>query len=233
MERRYYGAGLPYVPTKDLRGKLIVVEGTDGVGRSTQMGLLQQWIELQGYAVVTTGWTRSSLVSSSIEAAKSGNMLNHLTYTLLYATDFADRLENVIIPALRSDFVVLCDRYIYTAIARSAVRGLTKDYLHRLFGIALVPDLVLYLNIDLETLIPRVLESGGLDYWESGMDMDLGQDLFESFRQYQTLIIREFDAMAAEHGFETVDARAPVQVIQDQLRARVAQVLQDGAPKGA
>lgn len=228
-QRRYYGAGLPYIPTKDLKGKLIVVEGTDGVGRSTQMGLLQQWIELQGYAVVTTGWTRSALVSSSIEAAKSGNMLNRLTYTLLYATDFADRLENVIIPALRSDFVVLSDRYIYTAIARSAVRGLDKDYLNRLFGIALVPDLVLYLQIDLDSLIPRVLESDGLDYWESGMDMDLGQDLFDSFRQYQTLLIREFDAMALEHGFQSVDARAPVQAIQDQLRQRVAAVL--GGPE--
>lgn len=224
-ERRYFGAGLPYVSTRDLRGKLIVIEGTDGVGRSTQMGLLQQWIELQGYAVVTTGWTRSTLVSSSISAAKSGNMLNRLTYTLLYATDFADRLENVIIPALRSDFVVLSDRYIYTAIARSAVRGLDKDYLYRLFEIALVPDLVLYLKIDLESLIPRVLESDGLDYWESGMDMDFGQDLYDSFRQYQTLLIREFDAMAQEHGFHSVDARAPVQAIQDQLRQRVAALL--------
>jgi len=223
--RRFYGTGLPYSSSDDLSGKLIVIEGTDGVGRSTQMGLLQQWIELQGYAVVTTGWVRSTLVSSSIQAAKSGNMLNHLTYTLLYATDFADRLESTIIPALRSDFVVLCDRYIYTAIARSAVRGVDKDYLYKLFGIALVPDLVLYLKIDLETLIPRVIESGGLDYWESGMDMDLGQDLFESFCKYQTLVLQEFDSMAEEHHFEVVDAMRPIPEIQDQLRARVGQLL--------
>ncbi|MBI2932938.1 MAG: dTMP kinase [Planctomycetes bacterium] len=225
MSRPYYGCGLPYVSGKDLGGKLIVIEGTDGVGRSTQMGLLQQWIELQGFPVVTTGWTRSNLVAKSIEAAKSGNMLNHLTYTLLYATDFADRLENVILPALRSGFVVLCDRYIYTAIARSGVRGLDKDYLRTLFGIALVPDIVLYLRVDIETLIPRVIEANGLNYWESGMDMHLDRDYFESFRKYQMLLIHEFDLMAKQYGFEAVDASVSVEAIQERIREKVGPIL--------
>ena len=225
MGRRYYGCGLPYVSPAELGGKLLVVEGTDGVGRSTQIRLLQQWIEREGYPVVTTGWSRSHLVSSSIEAAKSGNMLNHLTYTLLYATDFADRLENEIIPALRSGFVVLADRYIYTALARSAVRGLDKPYLRELFGIGLVPDLVLYLQIDVDTLTPRVIESDGLEFWESGMDMHLDGDIFDSFCKYQALLIREFDAMISEFGFRVVDARAPVERIQAQLREIIQPVL--------
>jgi dTMP kinase len=225
MARNYLGRGLPYVSADDLGGKLIVIEGTDGVGRSTQMGLLQQWIELQGFPVVTTGWSRSNLVSTSIEAAKSGNMLNHLTYTLLYATDFADRLENVIIPALRSGFVVLADRYVYTAIARSSVRGLNKDYLRELFSIALVPDLVFYLRVDIETLIPRVIEADGLNYWESGLDMNLDRDYFESFRKYQMLLIHEFDVMAKEYGFESVDASASIDAIQQNLREKVGPIL--------
>lgn len=225
MERRWVGRGLPYISTEGLGGKLIVIEGTDGVGRSTQIGQLQQWIEREGFAVVTTGWSRSGLVSTSIEAAKSGNMLNHLTYTLLYATDFADRLENEIIPALRSGFVVLADRYIYTALARSAVRGLDKEYLRELFGIALQPDLVIYLQIDVETLTPRVIESDGLEYWESGMDMHLDRDLFESFRLYQARLIKEFDAMAPEFGFEIVNARSTVDKIQTELRKKIQPIL--------
>ncbi len=220
------GRGLPYVSSEDLSGKLIVIEGTDGVGRSTQMAHLQQWIELKGFPVVTTGWSRSNLVSTSIEAAKGGNMLSHLTYTLLYATDFADRLENVIIPALRSGFVVLSDRYVFTAMARSFVRGVSKEYLNELFSIALVPDLVFYLRVDIDTLIPRVIEADGLNYWESGMDMNLDRDYFESFRKYQMLLIHEFDLMAKEFGFEGVDASASIDSIQEKLRGKVAEILQ-------
>ncbi len=225
MGRRYMGRGLPYVSADDLGGRLIVVEGTDGVGRSTQMALLQQWIELQGFPVVTTGWSRSNLVSTSIEAAKSGNMLSGLTYTLLYATDFADRLENVIIPALRSGFVVLSDRYVYTAIARSSVRGIDKDYLRKIFEIALVPDLTFLLRVDVETLIPRVIEADGLNYWESGMDMHLDADYFESFRRYQMLLIHEFDVMGKEYGFESVDASLSIDAIQEQIRQKVGPIL--------
>lgn len=224
-ERRYFGCGLPYVPAETLSGKLVVIEGTDGVGRSTQMGLLQRWIELQGFPVVTTGWSRSNLVASSIDAAKSGNMLSHLTYSLLYATDFADRLENVVIPALRAGFVVLADRYIYTAIARSEARGLDRSWLTSLFGIALVPDLVVYLRIDVEHLIPRVIEAGGLNYWESGMDMHLDHDLFESFRKYQTLLVGAFDSMASEYDFVTVNANDTVDAIQARLREKIAPIL--------
>jgi dTMP kinase len=233
VTHRFFGRGLPYVNAADLVGKLVVIEGTDGAGRSTQMGLLQQWIELQGYPVITTGWTRSNLVSRSIEAAKGGNMLNHLTYTLLYATDFADRLESVVIPALRSGFVVLSDRYVYTAIARSAVRGVDKSYLLDLFGIAVVPDIVLYLRVDIDTLVPRIIEANRLNYWESGVDLNLDRDLFECFKKYQTLLIREFDGMAIEHGFQIIDGTAAVGAIQGQLRDRIGPILSDGEAEKA
>src|SRR3990167_6635472 len=180
-EPKYFGEGLPYLKPFSVKGKLIVIEGTDGAGRSTQMALLKDWLEIQGYAVVETGWARSNLMHKSIELAKSGNMMDRMTFTLLYATDFADRFENQIIPALKSGHIVLSDRYIFTAIARDCVRDADETWIRNLFSFALVPDLVLYLKIDLESLIPREIEGGGMNYWEAGMDMHMGQDLFDSF----------------------------------------------------
>src|SRR6476469_2572972 len=126
---RYYGHGIPYLPLDSYPGKLIAVEGTDGVGRSTQIQLLREWLEVNGYGVVETGWTRSPLMSPTIELAKSSNTLNKLTFVLLYACDFADRLEREIIPALKAGFIVLADRYIYTAIARAGVRGVDLTWM--------------------------------------------------------------------------------------------------------
>ena len=122
----FFGKGLPYIDVSELKGKLIVIEGTDGVGRSTQIEELKKWLEVKGYGVVTTGWTRSLLLSTAIDEAKKGHTLNVNTYSLLYAADFADRLENEVIPALRAGFIVLADRYIYTAFARSIVRGANR-----------------------------------------------------------------------------------------------------------
>ncbi len=136
-KRHFYGFGLPYVETEDLSGKLIVVEGTDGVGRSTQIDDIKKWLEVKGFGVVTTGWTRSPLMGKAIDEAKSGHTLNVNTFSLLYAADFADRLEHEIIPALRSGFVVLADRYIYTAFARSAVRGANRQWIRKVFGFAI------------------------------------------------------------------------------------------------
>ena len=163
---RYYGQGIPYLPLNAYPGKLIAVEGTDGVGRSTQIQLLREWLEVKGYGVVETGWTRSELMQPTIELAKSSNTLNKLTFVLLYATDFADRLEKEIIPALKAGFVVLSDRYIFTALARAGVRGVDRQWLRNLYGFAIAPHMVFYLNIDVKTLIGRVLESRGMDYWE-------------------------------------------------------------------
>jgi len=225
---QYFGDGLPYVNLSDLKGKLIAIEGTDGVGRSTHIDLLQEWLEVQGYGVITTGWTRSNLMSKTIEMAKQGNILDRWSFSLLYATDFADRLEHQIIPALRSGFIVLADRYIYTALARDAVRSGDRTWIRNVFGFAVVPDLVLYLRIDVDTLALRVIETKGMNYWESGMDLRLGVDLFDSFKKYQSSLIEEFDKMAEEFHFQVIDARKPPEEIQDSLRSKIQPILTNG-----
>jgi dTMP kinase len=224
----YYGHGIPYLPLNGYPGKIVALEGTDGVGRSTQIRLLREWLEVQGYGVVETGWTRSELMQPTIELAKSSNTLNKLTFQLLYATDFADRLEKEIIPALKAGFIVLSDRYIYTAMARAGVRGVDKTWIRNLYGFAIVPHLVFYLRIDEKTLIRRVLQSRGMDYWESGMDLKLGDDIYESFRAYQRSLLREYASMADEYNFRVLDAKRRVEVIQDELRRQIGAFLAEG-----
>jgi dTMP kinase len=229
----YYGNPIPYLPIDHYPGKIIAIEGTDGVGRSTQIHLLREWLEIQGYGVVETGWTRSELMQPTIELAKASNTLNKLTFQLLYATDFADRLEKEIIPALKAGFIVLSDRYIYTAMARAGVRGVDRTWIRNLYGFAIVPHLVFYLRLDEKTLIRRVLQSRGMDYWESGMDMKLGDDIYESFRAYQRSLFKEYAAMAEEYHFRVLDARRKVDVIQDELRRQIGAFLaeSEGAVK--
>jgi dTMP kinase len=224
-DKVFYGNGLPYLKISPLRGSLIVIEGTDGVGRSTQIEQLTRWLEVQGYGVVNTGWTRSPLLAETINEAKAGHELNVTTFSLLYAADFADRLENQIIPALRAGFIVVADRYMYTAFARNAVMGADPEWTRKLFGFAVVPDLVMYLQIDVKHLVPRVLESKGMDYWESGMHLKLGSDIFDSFRRYQSRILREYDRMADEFDFVTVDAQQPIDDIQQELRGAIGRYL--------
>ena len=239
-KRHFYGFGLPYVETEDLSGKLIVVEGTDGVGRSTQIDDLKKWLEVKGFGVVTTGWTRSPLMGKAIDEAKSGHTLNVNTFSLLYAADFADRLEHEIIPALRSGFIVLADRYIYTAFARSAVRGANRQWIRKVFGFALNPDAVFYMRIGVEDLIPRVINSQtlqkryweelsgeGMDYWESGMDMRLGGDFYDSFVEYQKRILKEFDKMTKEFYFQTIDASKNFEEINRDLKQGILGILED------
>lgn len=224
--KAFYGHGLPNLKVGPLRGSLIVIEGTDGVGRSTQIDQLIAWLELQGYAVTNTGWTRSALLSETINEAKAGHALTTTTFSLLYAADFADRLEKNIIPALRAGFIVLADRYMYTAFARNAAMGADRKWTRDLFGCALIPDLVLYLKIDVDDLIPRVLEGKGMDYWESGMHVALGSDIFESFVRYQGRLIREYNRLAREFSFVTIDARQRIESIQSQLRGHIDGYLQ-------
>ena len=226
-ELKYFGESLPYLKPFQKKGKLIALEGTDGSGRSTQLSLLKNWLEVQGYAVVETGWARSNLMHKSIELAKSGNTMDRMTFTLLYATDFADRFENLIIPALKSGHIVLTDRYIFTAIARDVVRQADTKWIRDLFSFALVPDLVLYMNIDIESLIPRAIEGGGMNYWEAGMDMHMGQDLFDSFVNYQSALIAEYGKLAKEFGFESIDATKSVEEIQEDIREKVKPIILD------
>ena len=221
----YYSYGIPYLPIDGYPGKIIAIEGTDGVGRSTQIRLLREWLEVQGYGVIETGWTRSELMQPTIELAKASNTLNKLTFVLLYATDFADRLEKEIIPALKAGFIVLSDRYIYTAMARAGVRGVDKTWTRNLYGFAIAPHLIFYLKIDDKSLIKRVLQARGMDYWESGMDLKLGDDIYDSFRAYQRSLLKEYSAMAEEYQFRVLDARRRVEVIQDELRRQIGAFL--------
>ncbi len=228
--KTWYGQGLPYLPEKELRGHLIAIEGTDGVGRSTQINLLRPWLELEGYAVSNTGWTRSPLLSGTINEAKAGHQLTVTTFSLLYAADFADRLEHEILPALQAGFIVIADRYMYTAFARNSVMGADPRWTREVFGMALVPDLVLYLDIDLETLVPRVVRGKGMDYWESGMHLALGTDLFDSFQHYQRGLIGQYRKLAREFGFVTIDAREPIEDVQNELRGHIADYLKIAEP---
>jgi dTMP kinase len=229
-EMKFYGTPLPGVEPEPYPGKLIVIEGADGVGRSTHTQLLRTWLESRGHAVLDTGMTRSVLAGSGIKKAKQGHTLGRLMMQLFYATDFADRLESQMLPALRAGFIVLTDRYIYSAIARAIVRGADPDWVRAIYGIALVPDVVFYLNIpSARELVARVLASGhGFDYWESGMDLNLGEDFYDSYVAYQTRMLHEFDRMKKEYGFRVLDASRSVNRVAADLRRSVARVIDEG-----
>src|SRR5271166_1579945 len=204
---QFYSEPLPGVDISDLQGKLIVIEGPDAVGRSTQIARLRQWLEQQGHAVLDTGMARSALAGKGIRQAKEGNTLGPVTMTLYYVTDFADRLENEIIPALRAGFVVLTDRYIFSIMARAIARGESRAWIEHTTGFALVPHMVLYLRAEVKDLISRVVVGkGAFDYWESGLDMGFGRDMYDSFVRYQARLIRVFDRLSTPYGFEVVDA---------------------------
>lgn len=223
----FYGAGFPYNPIADLPGKLIVLEGTDGVGRSTQIALLRRWLEDEGYAVSDTGLRRSPMTQPGLDAAKSGHTLSRLTMSLFYATDFADRLENQIIPALKAGFYVLSDRYFYSIIARDVVRGADPGWARDVYGFALKPDIVLYLHAGVPTLVSRMVYGPGFNYWESGMDIRCAGDLYDSFVNYQTRLIEQLDQMAEEFNFTVVDAnRSPAQVVFEDLKRHIRDLIQ-------
>ena len=222
----FFGEGLPDIDLEELKGKLIVLEGTDGVGRSTHISLLKQWLENHGHAVLDTGMTRSPLAGKGLKQAKEGHTLGGITMSLFYATDFADRLENEIIPALRAGFVVLTDRYIYSLMARAIVRGADPDWIREVYGFALKPDAIFYLRLPIDDLVTRVLQSTGFDYWESGMDLHLGDDMYDSFVNYQTKLLLEFDKMVENYGFEVIDASSGIEEVFADLRKRVGAVVE-------
>ena len=230
-ESRFYGpGGLPGLKKKRLPGALVVLEGTDGVGRSTQVALLREWLESEGYAVSATGLKRGKLAGKGIKLAMQGHTLGDITMNLLYATDFADRLEREIIPALRASFVVLTDRYIYSIIARAQARGLDRSWLRDLFGFALVPDASYYLQADLAHLIPRVLNARGFDHWESGMDFLPGRDYYDSYVEYQTQLLTEFDSIADEFSFVCLDANRSIHEVFRTLQGEIKTVLKGMKP---
>lgn len=221
-----YGEGIPRVELSDLTGWLIVIEGTDGVGRTTVIDRVRIHLEKLGYAVAETGLSRSDLASRGIRRAKQGNTLGSNAFNLFYATDFADRLERQILPALRSGFVMLTDRYTYSLIARAIVRGADPDWIRQVYSFSLKPDAVFYLRIEAADLVPRVLQAGGFDYWESGMDIPMGEDLYESFITYQRRVIEELDRLSRDYDFDTIDATQDPEEISAYVAERVALLLQ-------
>ncbi len=226
LAKRFFGHDLPGVKPSELTGKLIVIEGADGSGRSTQIKRLVDWLEARGHATTQVGLKRSNLASEELERAKNGNILNRTTLSLFYATDFADQLENTIIPSLRAGFVVLADRYIYTLMARDLVRGLDEKWVRNLYSIALRPDAVFYLKLLPEKLIQRnFMKNHTLDYWESGMDLGLSMDMFDSFVQYQQRLADQFEMMRKNFDFTIVDADQSVDELNNELRNHTERVI--------
>lgn len=223
---RYYGNGISYLQDTGIKGRLIVIEGPDASGRSTQITMITSHLEANGHAVVNTGLRRSELIGEGILEAKRNLMLGKRTLSLFYAADFADQLENKIIPSLRAGYIVLADRYIYTLMARDAVRGISRRWSHNLFGFAVKPDLVYYLDVDPNELVHRVFQkNSSLDYYESGADLRLSEDMLESFLKYQRLIGKEFQRMQKQYGIVPINGNRTVVEINSELQDRIIKAI--------
>ena len=222
----FYGEALVGFDPSEISGNLIVIEGMDGSGRSTQIALLQEWLESEGFAVQTSGLRRSNLVGRDIDELLAKNAVTRLTLALMYATDFFDQVEHRVLPALRSGTVVLADRFIFTLVARGVVRGINRDYLNGLYAMALRPHLTFWLNVRPETAFAREFKKAqAISYWEAGRDMSLSHDLYWSFIRYQTMIKREFEVMAKKYSFIELDGEASVSAVNKQLRQRIGDQL--------
>ncbi|MBQ4078898.1 dTMP kinase [bacterium] len=206
-------------------GLLIVIEGTDGSGKSTQISRLKRWIEDQSYGAMVSEWKTSKFIADAINDAKDRNLLNATTFSLLYAADFADRLEQVIIPALKAGFVVILDRYVYTAYARDVVRGHNIEWLKNLYDYAPEPDMVFYLDVPVEILLKRIIGTTGLDYWESGRDIGLSSDFYKSFQIYQGKCLDEYQKMIKEYGFIPIDGTLSEKDIHKTIVSHVKNIL--------
>lgn len=209
-------------------GLLIVIEGTDGSGKSTQLELLKKSIQAQSYGVMVSEWKTSRLIANVIDEAKDRNLLNATTYSLLYASDFADRLENQIIPALKSGFIVLLDRYYYTALARDVVRGQDIEWVKNLYDYAPEPDLIFYLDMPVDVLLKRIIGTTGLDFYESGRDMGFSTDFYKSFEIYQKKCLEQYNNMKSEYNFKSIDGTLPIKDIHNIMNAEVQKILKSG-----
>jgi len=203
-------------------GRLIAVEGLDGSGKSTQIRLLKRWLELQELKVFFSEWNSSELVKTATSKGKKRQLLTPTTFSLIHATDFADRYERQLVPLLRAGYLVLCDRYIFTAFARDTVRGCPEGWVREVYGFAPLPDLTFFFNAPLDISLRRILDGRPeLKYFEAGMDLRLSQDPLESFRMFQGRLLERYLAMSTEFGFLVVDAAGPVEGQQDVLRRLV------------
>lgn len=208
-------------------GRLIAIEGTDGTGRSTQIALLREYLETAGFGVLHSALTRSRLAGEGLRRAKHGTTAGQRVLDLYYATDLADRLENHILPALRAGFVVLIDRYIYSIIVRSMVRGIDRSWLLDLYRFAPLPHGVIYLRVDLPHLVPRVVGRGVFDFWESGMDFQEETDYYRSFCRYQARLLAAFDELTRLYDFKVVDANRDVADVFNDVKNHVLTLVSD------
>ena len=204
-------------------GRLIAVEGLDGSGKSTQIHLLKKWLELQGLKVFFSEWNSSKLVKSATSKGKNRHLLTPTTFSLIHATDFADRYERQLMPLLRAGYIVLCDRYIFTAFVRDTVRGCAPRWVRGLYNFAALPDLTFFFKADLEVSLARILDGRPeLKYFEAGMDLGLSNDAYESFRIFQGRMLERYLGLLDEFQFIPVDANEPIEVQQSLVRQTVA-----------
>jgi dTMP kinase len=216
---------LPRGPALLRRGKLIVVEGIDGSGKSTQIKLLHKWLEAHGHQVVFTEWNSSDLVRQATKRGKKKNLLTPTTFSLLHATDFADRLTYRIIPYLKSGMTVLADRYIYTAFARDIARGVDPRWVRDLYGFAVQPDAIFYFRVPIDVAVGRIVGSRAkIKFYEAGMDLRLSPEPVESFRLFQGRVLDEYDRLAVEYGFQVIDGTKPIDTQQQQVRSKVSRL---------
>ena len=207
-------------------GRLIAVEGLDGSGKSTQIHLLKRWLELQGLKVFFSEWNSSELVKAATSKGKKRQLLTPTTFSLIHATDFADRYERQLVPLMRAGYLVLCDRYIFTAFARDTVRGCLPDWVRGMYRFAARPDLTFFFNAPLEVSLHRILEGRPeLKFFEAGMDLRLSGDPYESFRIFQGRLIEQYLAMSTEFGFLVIEADRPVEAQQSVVRQLVSSKL--------
>ena len=207
-------------------GRLIVVEGIDGSGKSTQLFLLSQWLRSQGYAVAFSEWNSSPLVRQTTRRGKKKASFTPATFSLIHATDFADRMESYILPLVKAGAVVCADRYAYTAFARDVARGMSRSWVRNLYRFALRPDLCFYFRVPLDVALQRIVGGrNAIKYYEAGMDLGLSRDIEESFRMFQGRILDEYEAMAEELGFHVIDAAQSIEEQQQQMRSIVIDAL--------
>ena len=212
------------------RGRLIVVEGIDGSGKSTQIKLLHKWLEARGHQVVFTEWNSSDLVRQATKRGKKKNLLTPTTFSLLHATDFADRLTYRIVPYLKAGITVLADRYIYTAFARDIARGVDPRWARDLYSFAVKPDAAFYFRVPIEVAVERILGTRAkIKFYEAGMDLGLSPDAVESFRLFQGRVLKEYDRMTEEFGFRVIDGTRPIDSQQQQVRSIVARLYNSDA----
>ncbi len=209
----------------DLKGTLICVEGIDGSGKSTQLGILHDWLQSKGLDVILTEWNSSALISQTTKRAKKKNLLSPRTFSLLHAVDFADRLEQIIVPALKAGFIVLADRYVYTAFARDVARGVDSSWVRSMYGFAIKPDLTLYYSISAEHSLERICANRTPSFYEAGMDLKLSNNPYKSYVIFQNMVDAEYLRMVEEFGLVKMDALNSIHSKQVLMREHVAQCL--------